>query len=116
MFIQETPLLIEPGTKYFLRETLKECHNKKSHFYNSLVNFILFILFFMSLGTFLYYKHKTRLTPKEKKEREKKEQEYILTKLKTLNNNVQRKNNTLITDLPHLDNNYEMLHNRYYKI
>jgi hypothetical protein len=116
MFQQETPILIEPGTKYFLRETLKNCHNKRTYYYSSVINLLLLLFFLVFLGTFLYYKHKTRLTPKEKKEKQKEQQEYILTKLKTLNDNTQRKNNLLITNLPRFENDFEMMHKRYYKI
>lgn len=120
MFLQETPALIEPGTKYFLRETLKNCNNKKVYYYSLLFNLICFFLFFGILGTFLYYKKKYRLTPKEKEKKKIQEQEYIMTKLRNFNEEAQRKHNLLITNLPRfeskLSNNYEKMHKNYYKI
>jgi len=120
MFLQETPSLIEPGTKYFLRETLKNCNNRKVYYYSLLFNLMCFLLFLEILGTFLYYKKTYKLTPKEKKSKKMKEQEYIMEKLKHFNEEAQRKHNLLITNLPRfeneLSNNYEKIHKNYYKI
>ena len=114
------PTLIEPGTKYFLRETLKNC-SKKRLFYNTVVlNIGLLLIFSAILGTFLYYRHKTKLTPKEKKEKLKREQEYIMVKLRNFNEEAQKKQNLLITNLPRfekeLPNNYKRIHEKYYKV
>ena len=38
MNIIETPNLTEPGVKYFLKETLKKCNEKKGLFYNTILN------------------------------------------------------------------------------
>jgi len=120
MFSVVKPILIEPGTKYFLRETLKNCSKKKLFFNTVVLNITLFFIFSTILGTFLYYRHKTRLTPKERKEKLKREQEYIMVKLKNFNEEAQRKQNLLITNLPRfekgLPNNYKKMHEKYYKI
>ena len=39
------PKLIEPGTKYFLFESLKKCNVNKSKYYNTLFNFGLLLIF-----------------------------------------------------------------------
>ena len=39
------PLLIEPGIKYYLTETLKQCSNFKSQYNNLLFNIGICILF-----------------------------------------------------------------------
>jgi len=128
MFIN--PVLIEPGTRYFLKETLKQCSAKKNHFYNNIFNISLFFGFLAILGTFLFYKHKTKLTPKEKENKKKTEQEYILTKLRIFNEEAQRKHNMLITNLPSfekntpitkqshkiLPNNYIQKHENFYNV
>jgi hypothetical protein len=45
------PILIEPGVKYFLHQTLKQCHNVREKFHNTIFNIGLFskhsILFFI---------------------------------------------------------------------
>ena len=110
------PTLIEPGTRYFLKETLKQCSTKKNHFYNNIFNVSFFFIFLAILGTFLFYKHKTKLTPKEQEEKKISEQEYIMTKLRIFNEEAQRKHNLLITNLPRFESDFEMLHKQYYKI
>ena len=35
------PILIEPGVKYFLSETLKQCKDFKDKYYNTLFNIIV---------------------------------------------------------------------------
>lgn len=37
------PILTEPGTKFFLSETLKQCHVIRNQFHNILFNVGLFI-------------------------------------------------------------------------
>ena len=57
----ETPMLIEPGTKYFLNETLKKCNNVKNTYYNLVYNTIGFIIFFLILAIFLIVRYKGKL-------------------------------------------------------
>ena len=64
----DRPILTETGTKYFLRETLKCCHKKNTVYFNRVLNFSLFSIFFIILGTVLIYRYRTKLTPKEKEE------------------------------------------------
>ena len=37
------PSLVEPGVKYFLRETLKQCKDFKDKYHNTLFNIGLFV-------------------------------------------------------------------------
>jgi len=94
------PLLIEPGVKYFLKETLKHCHEYKEKYYNTLFNISLFVLFLIILGGTLVYKYKGKLTPMEKAQNEKTKQQYILTKIKNYQSDKKRMNMELITGLP----------------
>ena len=43
------PLLIEPGVKYFLHQTLKQCHIVRDNFHNMVFNIGLFIAFLLVL-------------------------------------------------------------------
>ena len=45
------PTLIEPGVKYFLNETLKNCRNKKQVSEKININIALFALFSISIGS-----------------------------------------------------------------
>ena len=51
------PELTEPGVKYFLNQTLKQCHIVRDNFHNSVFNMGLFIAFLLILGLILLYKY-----------------------------------------------------------
>ena len=44
----DKPSLIEPGAKYFLKETLKKVHYDKTEYDNTLFN--VFLLFFLKFS------------------------------------------------------------------
>jgi hypothetical protein len=85
MDLSSTPSLIEPGVKYFLSKSLDNCHKIKDFYYTQTFNFYLGIGFFICLGILLYVKYKGKLTPEEKEAKLRKQQEYILSKLKMVN-------------------------------
>ena len=85
MELASTPSLIEPGVKYFLSKSLDNCHKIKDFYYTQTFNFYLGIGFFICLGILLYVKYKGKLTPEEKEAKLRKQQEYILSKLKMVN-------------------------------
>jgi 16S rRNA C1402 N4-methylase RsmH len=60
------PSLIEPGVKYFLNETLKQCNHFRNAFHNTIFNMIIGTIFLLILGMILLYKYKGKLTPSEK--------------------------------------------------
>ena len=72
-FASPKPTLIEPGVKYFLNHSLKQCHMIRDKFHNTIFNIGLFIGFLIILGLILLFKYKGRLTPVEieKKNKEK---------------------------------------------
>jgi hypothetical protein len=49
------PVLTEPGVKYFLHQTLKQCHIARDNFHNLVFNIGLFIGFLIILGLILIY-------------------------------------------------------------
>tara|TARA_Y100000389_G_C17395582_1_gene482316 strand:- start:117 stop:428 length:312 start_codon:yes stop_codon:yes gene_type:complete len=91
------PYLVEPGVKYFLNETLNNCSILKDKHYNLIFNFIIVIVFFIILGIILYYRYKGKISPKEKKEKEIKKQQYIMSKIR---NYHASKKTSQITGLP----------------
>jgi len=101
------PTLIEPGTKYFLSQNLKQTHVYKIKFYNKMFNVGLFILFLLILGIILLYKYKGRLTPIEKEKKNREKQQYILSKIKKLQDAKRIAHQELITGLPEWENDYE---------
>jgi hypothetical protein len=100
------PNLVESGMKYFLHATLKQCHEIKQNYYNSLFNLGLGCAFFLVLFVFLFLKYKGKPTAIEKQLKEREKQQYILSKMKTFNESRQRMHQTLITGLPSWENDY----------
>ena len=101
------PNLIEPGVKYFLNETLKQTHIFKMKHHNLFFNIGLLLIFLLILGIILFSKYKGRLTKAEKDRKEKEKQQYILSKIKNLQEAKRKAHQELITGLPHWENEYE---------
>jgi len=106
------PTLIEPGVKYFLNQTLKQCHIIKEKYNNVLFNISLFICFMLVLGGILLYKYKGRLTPHEKAEKNKEKQQYILSKIKIVQDSKRKVHQELITGLPDWEPHYEPMNKK----
>jgi hypothetical protein len=101
------PSLIEPGTKSFLNHTLRQCHIIKSKYYNELFNMGVFITLTIVISSILLYKYKGRLSPIEKERKNKEKQQYILSKIKKVQESKRRSQQELITGLPNWDNDNE---------
>ena len=99
-----TPTLVEPGVRYFLKETLKQCHDFKYKYYSFILNIGLFIGFFLFLSIFLMSKYKGKMSPKERERKDREKHEYILSKIKLVQDEKKRISNELITGLPQWDN------------
>lgn len=104
------PTLIEPGVKYFLNQTLSQCHSFKARHHNLMINIGIFLGFVFVLGAFLLYKYKGKLTVAEQKQLDEVKKQYILNKIKNVQISKQRANETLITGLPHWDAEYGDIH------
>lgn len=102
----EKPVLTEPGVKYFMNEVLKTCNERKSLFTNSIFNLVLFLLFVLIVGGFLYYKYRGKLTPEEKEAKMREQKQDILARLNALNVKIESTKKgvaNMITDLPMWD-------------
>ena len=75
------PSLIEPGTKYFLKESLKICNKNKMKLNNNIVNLALFVGFYTLFGIFLLYKYNNKPN-EERKEKKRRIKEKIIYYLK----------------------------------
>lgn len=102
-------MLTEPGVKYFLNETLKQCHLFKQKYNNMLVNIWLFIVFLIILGIILLYKYKGKLTTEEIREKEMEKKKYILSKIRNFQDAKLRAQQQLITGLPHWENEFDII-------
>ena len=94
------PLLIEPGVKYFLKETLKKCHVFKESHNIFVLNISLLVGFLIILGVILIIKYKGKLTPKELEIKDTEKKQYILSKIKNYQDTKLRESQSLITGLP----------------
>jgi len=108
-YVNIKPTLIEPGVKYFLNETLKNCHRLREKYNNIMLNVALFVLFFVILGMFLLYKYKGKLTEEEREEKELDKKRYVLSKIQNYQNAKLRAQQSLITGLPHWENELSVL-------
>tara|TARA_B110000285_G_C15007857_1_gene554820 strand:- start:207 stop:551 length:345 start_codon:yes stop_codon:yes gene_type:complete len=110
------PNLTEPGVKYFLRETLKKCNIKRTTYYNTLWNCGFFLLFVLAIGIFLAYRKRHKLTDEEEKQKKEEDRAYVMTKIKALREERKKRNNEIITNLPKFENDFEVMHKKYYAV
>jgi hypothetical protein len=92
------PRLIEPGVKSFISSTLKDCRRLKDNYETIIFNISMFCIFIVVVGGFLLYHYRGKLTPAEIEIKNRKKQEYIVSKLQQMAH--LRKNQGLITLLP----------------
>lgn len=78
------PILTEPGVKYWLSQTLKECRGFKDKHISFIYNIIMLVLLVMVVSGFLSYKYKGYISPDELAEKNKQKQEFIVSKLQQL--------------------------------
>jgi hypothetical protein len=95
------PSLVEPGVKYFLSETLKQTHLFRLKHFNSIFNLGLLGAFLLILGIILFLKFKGRLSVLEREKKEQDKKQYILSKIKKLQEMKKQAHQELITGLPH---------------
>lgn len=100
--ILTSPKLIEPGVRYFLSGTLKECRKFKDKNYTILFNISMTAVFVLVIGGFLMYRYKGKLTPAEVELKNTKKKEYIISKLHQMAylRKTQGNANGMITALP----------------
>ena len=104
------PALTEPGVKYFLTQSLKQCHAFKDKHNNMIFNIVILFIFFGILGILLIYKYKGKLTTEEKKQKEEVKRVYVLSKIKNYEQDRVRTQQELITGLPHWENDIGKIH------
>lgn len=107
------PMLTEPGVKYFLNATLKQCHQFREKYMNTMLNICLFVGFSLSIALLLVYKYKGKLTPQEQESKEMEKKQFILSKIHNFQQAKLKSQQALITGLPQWETEYDVLnHNR----
>ena len=99
-----SPMLTEPGVKYFINETLKQCRQFKENHQHIIFNIGLLVMFFIILGVFLFYKYKGKLSEEEIEQKELLKKQYILSKIRNFKDAKIKSQQELITGLPHYEN------------
>lgn len=98
------PRLIENSAKSYMSGILNKCHNTRVSIYLYALNMGVLIVFCIVVGLVLYYCYKRKLTPEEEYQKRMKEQEYILSKIKTYKEHQRNiSSRASITGLPTLD-------------
>ena len=96
----EGPKLIEPGTKYFFTSSLRQCNIVKQNHMNKLYNITMFGIFLFILACILFYNYKGRLSKQDKYIKMEKERQYILEKVRSIDEERKRLSQERITNLP----------------
>ena len=109
-FNYSKPILIEPGVRYFLNETLKQCHQFKEKYNNMIFNVASLVGLFLLIAIILAFKYKGKLTPEEKEQKETEKKQYILSKIRNYQQAKLRSQQELITGLPHWETEYDLVH------
>ena len=60
--MEQRPLLIEPGVRYFISSTLKECRKFKDRHVSIIFNISMTLLLLIVIGGFLIYRYKGKPT------------------------------------------------------
>jgi hypothetical protein len=76
------PTLIEPTTKLFLHEKLRQCHNTRANIYSTIVNVAIIAIFFGFASFVLYTIYVNRPTDEEQYEKNLTNQHIIMNKIK----------------------------------
>ena len=64
------PSLIEPGTKYFFNETLKNVNKERNRINTLLFNLALFVMFILIVYGILSFRKKNKLSDEEMKKKQ----------------------------------------------
>ena len=101
------PSLVDPTTKYFISNQLRECHAYKKSMYIWIVNALVMLGFVGIMGAVLYYKYTTRLTPEERQAKMIHDRQMILNRIHTFQDEKRRMQVAgEMTKLPVIDMDY----------
>lgn len=104
-----TPTLVEPGVKYFIRETLKKCNGYKETYKNQIFNIGVFLALVIVVGIILMFRYKGKPSPEEAAQKDREKKQYIISKIRNFQDIRKRSQQQLITGLPHWDEEFEQV-------
>ena len=109
------PNLVNTDTKFFISQTLKKCHIVKETYYNYIYNIGAFIFLLVLFGTILIIKYRGKATHEEKKEKSRKQKQYILSKIKIMQDVKRQNSQDLITNLPKWESDQDIINRKIYR-
>ena len=95
--------LVEPGVKYFFRESLKQCQTTKFEYYNSLFNLVLCVIFVLVFGTILLMTYRNKQDSYGRKQKLRQQEEYLAMKIHKIKQEKQRERGQMITNIPEFE-------------
>lgn len=102
------PSLVEPGVKYFLNGTLKQCSINKVKYYNNIFNVVCFIIFILGMSLFLYVKYISHNNTEYKEQQRENDKNYMLDLVHKIQTEKRIQTGSKITDLPEFQSEYEL--------
>jgi hypothetical protein len=102
--MEGAPRLIEAGAHGYMNEVLQTCHSNRVSIYLYALNIGVLVIFVGIVALILYYCHVNKPTPQESYQKQLKEQEYVLSKIRFYKD--QQRNiasRASITGLPTMD-------------
>lgn len=100
------PSLVEPGMKSFIETTLKQCHDYKMKTYTFFLNLAVLVVFVGVFGGFLYYRYKNKPTPYELRQKTIRDQQIIMSKIHSYQDDKKRATYKNMTGIPFVDTDY----------
>jgi len=96
--------LIENGAYHYMNNLLHQCHDNRVNIYLYVLNISVFLIFVLGTCGILYYCYSHKRSPLEEADRLRKEQEYILSKIRFYKDHQRTiQSKAGITGLPSLD-------------
>lgn len=95
------PRLTEVGSKSFLKQILRNCNDFRANYINTVFNISMFGFFVSIVVVVLVIKYKGKLSEEERERKDNDTKNYILSKIKNFQVDKLRKQQTIITGLPH---------------
>jgi hypothetical protein len=102
------PSLVEPGVKYFIGCTLKQCRDFKDKYITLFFNIGMFIFLVILISGVLMYRYKGKPTPAEVEIKKRQQMEFINSKLRMIADIKKKTSEVLITDLPNWNDHPEL--------
>jgi hypothetical protein len=96
----DTPKLIETGVYNHIRNTLHNCREHRSNTFYVLLNVGIFSVFVLIIGIILYVCYNQKKTPYEIQQKQLKDQEYVLSKIRFYQGQIRVPLSSGISGLP----------------